>query len=165
MCRTNWLIRHLENRGSTAVDTRVTGFWGSTTTPTTRATDSIKRVTKWKVRWVWKIWSSWIAVPPFFISTRLTRCICPAGNGTGWALGGGGPLSTGGAGGFGSLNPPSRPPGGGVSFAQSLGVSGGSQPATPLDLSYVSPTHCSAGVAGVLPIVSPLAPFGLFQVA
>lgn len=144
ICRTNWLTRHLEDRGSTAVNTRVTGVRGSTTTPTTRATDSITRITKWKDRWV---------ETAGLCGSDSCCCHCnktdlmlyPAGNGTGWALGGGGPLSSGAAGGFGSLNPPSRPPGGGVSFAQSLGVSGGSQPATPLDLSYVSPTHCSAG--------------------
>lgn len=62
-------------------------------------------------------------------------------NASGWAFGSGVPLagsgaaSLGGAGG--SLQNPSRQQqqmGGNISFAQSLG---GSQPATPLDLSYV----------------------------
>lgn len=53
-------------------------------------------------------------------------------NSSGWAFGGGVPMS--GAG----LQNPTRQLGGNVSFAQSLT---GSQPATPLDLSYVLSCH------------------------
>ena len=55
-----------------------------------------------------------------------------ANNSSGWAFGGGVPMGAAG------LPNPNRQLGGNVSFAQSLS---GSQPATPLDLSYVLPHH------------------------
>lgn len=65
-------------------------------------------------------------------------------NGSGWAFGGGVPM--GGAG----LQNPARQLGGNVSFAQSLS---GSQPATPLDLSYVPSPFKLNNFAHTLPLV------------
>lgn len=56
-------------------------------------------------------------------------CALIANSNSGWAFGGGVPMGSAG------LPNPSRQMGGNVSFAQSLS---GSQPQTPLDLSYVN---------------------------
>ena len=58
-----------------------------------------------------------------------------ANNNSGWAFSGNVPMGA-----AGLAQNASRQLGGSVSFAQSLG---GSQPATPLDLSYVLPCCCS----------------------